>query len=206
MLGESNGQRVLAGNSPCGHKAKSWLWLSNCPPPAFFMLRGGALCATVHGVTKTWTQSSKRTTDACCLVTQWMSDSATPCTAAPHACLPFTISQTLFKLMLTDLIMHPIISSSVVSFSFLLQSLSGTGSFPMSLFFTSGDQSFGASASVSVILMSIKDWFPLGFIGLISLQSKGLSKVFSNTIAQKHQFFSIWPYLWSNIHIHTWLP
>ena len=135
-----------------------------------------------------------------------MSNFATPCTATPQASLSFTISQSLLKLMLIDLVMHPIISSSVVPFSFRLHSFPETGSFPMSLFFASGDQSTEASASVSVILMSIQDWFPLGLISSISLQSKGLSRVFSNTIAQKHQFFCIWPYLWSSIHIHTWLP
>ena len=78
-------------------------------------------------------------------------------------------------------------------------------SFPMSWLFTSGGQSIGASASASVLPMSIQGWFLLGLAGFISLQSKGLSRVFSNTTAQKHQFFSIQPSLWSNSHIHTWL-
>ena len=72
-------------------------------------------------------------------------------------------------------------------------------------FFTSGGQSTRASALASVIPMSIQDWFPLGLTGWISLQSKGLSRVFSNTTVQKHQFFGIQPSLWSNSHIHTWL-
>ena len=74
-----------------------------------------------------------------------------------------------------------------------------------SLFFASGGQSIGVSASASVLPMNIQDWFPLGWTGWISLQSKGLSRVFSNTIVQKQQFFGAQPSLWSNSHIHTWL-
>ena len=75
----------------------------------------------------------------------------------------------------------------------------------MSQFFTSGSQSIGVSASASVFPVNIQDWFPLGLTGLISLLSKGLSRVFSNTTIQKHQFFSAQLSLWSNSHIHTWL-
>ena len=82
---------------------------------------------------------------------------------------------------------HATISSSVVPFSSCLQSFPASGSFPMSQFFSSGGQSIGASASV--LPMNIQDWFPLEFTGWISLQSKGLSRVFSNTTVQKHQFF-----------------
>ena len=85
---------------------------------------------------------------------------------------------------------HPTILSSVVPFSSCLQSFPASGSFPMSQFFTSGGQSIGVSASASVLPMNIQDWSPLGWTGLISLQSKGLSRVFSNTTVQKHQFFS----------------
>ena len=84
---------------------------------------------------------------------------------------------------------HPAISSSVIPFSSCLQSFSTSVSFPMSQFFVSGGKSIGASVSASVLPMNIQDWFPLGWTGLISLQSKGLSRVFSNTIVQKHQFF-----------------
>ena len=84
---------------------------------------------------------------------------------------------------------HSNISSSVVTFSSHLQSFSAWGSFPMSEFFASGGQSTGTSASASVLPMNIQDWFPLGWTGLISLQSKGLSRVSSNTTVQKHQFF-----------------
>ena len=99
---------------------------------------------------------------------------------------------------------HPAILSSVVPFSSCLQSLPAAGSFPVSQFFTSGGQSKGASASALVLPKNIQDWFPLGWTGWISLQSKGLSRVFSNTTVQKHQFFGIELSLWSSSHIHTW--
>ena len=85
---------------------------------------------------------------------------------------------------------HPTISSSVVPFSSRLQSFPASGSFPISQFFPSGGQRIRVSASASVLSMNIQDWFPLGLTGLISLQFKGLSRVFSNTTVQKHQFFS----------------
>ena len=97
---------------------------------------------------------------------------------------------------------HPAISFSVISFSLCLQSFPASGSFPMSQFFASGGQSIGASASA--LPMNIQAWFPLGLTGLISLLSKGLSRVFSNTTVQKHQFFGAQLSLWSNSHIHMW--
>ena len=100
---------------------------------------------------------------------------------------------------------HPTISSSVVPFSSCLQSFPASGSFPMSQLFTWGGQSIGVSASASVLPMNVQDWSPLGWTGWISLLSKGLSRVFSNTTVQKHQFFSAQLSLWSNYHIHTWL-
>ena len=101
---------------------------------------------------------------------------------------------------------HPTISSSVVPFSFCLQSFPASGSFPMSPLFTSGSQSIGASASASVLQMNIQDWFPLRWTGWISLQSKGLSRVFSNTTVRKHQFFGAQPLLrWSGSHNCTGL-
>ena len=84
---------------------------------------------------------------------------------------------------------HPTISSSVIPFSSCLQSFSAWGSFPMNQLFASGCQSVGVSASKSVLPMNTQDWSPLGWTGWISLQSKGLSRVFSNTTVQKHQFF-----------------
>ena len=97
---------------------------------------------------------------------------------------------------------HPTISSSVVPFS-CLQSFPVTGSFLTSQLFKSGGQSIGASALTSVLPMSIPDWSSLGLTGWISLQSRGLSRVFSKTTVQKHQFFSAQLSLWSNSHIHT---
>ena len=115
---------------------------------------------------------------------------ATPWTAERQAFLSITNSQSLLILMSMSWWCHPTISSSVVPFSSRLQSFPASGSFQMSLLFTSGGQSIGVSASTSVLPMNIQDWFPLGWTGWVSLQSKGLSRVFSNTTVQKHQFFS----------------
>ena len=93
---------------------------------------------------------------------------------------------------------HPAISSSVIPFSSCLQSFPASGSFPVSQLFASGGQSIGASASASVLPMNIQDWFPLEWTCWISLLSQGLSRVFSNTTVQKHQFFSAHLSLWSN--------
>ena len=119
----------------------------------------------------------------------------------------FPCLSTIFESMLKTCPLSqgciPTISSSVVPFSSCLQSFPASRSFPMSQFFASGSQSIGASSSVLPI--NGQDWFPLGLTGWISLKSKGLSRVFSNTTVQKHQFFSTQPSLWSNYHIHTWL-
>ena len=98
---------------------------------------------------------------------------------------------------------HPTVSCTVIPFSSHLQSFPASGSFPKCQFFASGGQSIGASASASVLPVTIQDWCPLGWTGWISLQSKGLFRVFSNTTVQKHQFFGVQPSLWSNSHIHT---
>ena len=100
---------------------------------------------------------------------------------------------------------HSTTSSSVTPFSSRPQSFPASGSFPMSQLFASGGQSIGVSASASVLPMNIQGWFSLGLTGLISLLSKGLTKVFSNTTVWKRQFFSPQPSSWSNSHIHTWL-
>ena len=130
---------------------------------------------------------------------------ATPWTVARQASLSITNSWSLLKLMSIESVMpsnhlllcHPLI---------LLPSIfPASGSFPMSQFFTSGGQSIGVSASTSVLSMDIQDWFPFGLTGWISLQSKGLSRVFSNTTVQKHQFFGAQLSLWSNSHVHTYL-
>ena len=99
---------------------------------------------------------------------------------------------------------HPTISSSVVPFFSCPQSFPASGSFQISQLFASSGQSIGVSASPSILLMNIKDWSPLGWTGWISLQSKGLSRLFSNTTVQKHQFFSAQLSSQYNSHIHTW--
>ena len=96
---------------------------------------------------------------------------------------------------------HLTISSSVIPFSSCLQSFPESGSFPMSQLFASGAQIIRVSASASVLPMNIQDWFPFGLTGLISLQSKGLSRVFFSTTVWKHQFCGTQPSLWSNSHI-----
>ena len=100
---------------------------------------------------------------------------------------------------------HPTISSSVVPLSSCLQSFPISGSFQMSQLFASGGQNIGVSASTLVLPMNTQDWSPLGWTGWISLQSKGLSRVSSNTTVQKHQYFSVQLSLYSTSHIHTWL-
>ena len=100
---------------------------------------------------------------------------------------------------------HPAISSSAIPFSSCLQSLPASESFPMSQPFAWGGQSTGVSALASFLPKNTQDWSPSEWIGWISLQSKELSRVFSNTTAQKHQFFGAQPSSQSNSHIHTWL-
>ena len=112
----------------------------------------------------------------------------TPWTAPHQTFLSFTISQSLFKLMSIESAMHPIVSSSFAPFSSCLQSFPASESFPVSQLFASGGQSVGASPSASVLPMNIQGWFPLELTGLISLQSKGLSRVFSSTAVRKYQF------------------
>ena len=114
---------------------------------------------------------------------------ATPWTAARQASLSITNSQSLLKLVSIESVVHPTFSSSVVPFSSHIQSFPASGSFPMSQFFTSSGQSIGASASASVLPMNILERLALGWTGWNSLQTKGLSRVFSNTTALKHQFF-----------------
>ena len=100
---------------------------------------------------------------------------------------------------------HPTISSSVIPFSFFLQYVPASESFQMSQLFISGGQRIGVSASPSVLPVNTQDWSPLGWTGWISVQSKRLSRVFSNTIVQKNQFFGSQLSLYSKSHIHTWL-
>ena len=100
---------------------------------------------------------------------------------------------------------HPAISSSVPPLSSCPQSFPASGSFPVSWLFTSGGQSIGVSTSASVLPLNIQNWFPLTLTDLISLLSRGLSRVFSNTTIWKRQFFSAQSSLWSSSHIRTWL-
>ena len=100
---------------------------------------------------------------------------------------------------------HPTISSSVTPFSSCLQSFPESESFQMSQFFASDGQRIGVSALASVLPMNTQDWSPSEWTGWVPLQSKGLSRVFSNTAVQKHEFFSAQPSSQSNSHIHTWL-
>ena len=100
---------------------------------------------------------------------------------------------------------HPTISSSVIPFSSCLQSFPASESFQMNQFFSSGGPSIGVSALASVLPTIIQDWFPLQLTGLITLLSKGLSRIFSSITIWKHQFFDAYPSLWSNSYICTWL-
>ena len=125
-----------------------------------------------------------------------------PWTAAYQTSLSITNFWILLKLMSFKSMMP---SNHLILCHLLLLLPSASGSFQMSQFFTSGGQSIRAAASTSVLPMNIQDWFPLGWIGWVSLQSKGLSRVFSNTTVQKHQFFGAQLSLWSNSHIQTWL-
>ena len=134
-----------------------------------------------------------------------MPDSVTPWTAACQASLSITNSCSLLKLMSIELVMSSNHLSLCHPFLLLPSAFPESGSFPMSQLFLSGGQSIGVSASASVLPMNIQGWFPLGWTGWISLQSKGPSRVFSNTTVQKHQFFGAQPSSQSNSHMHTWL-
>ena len=139
-----------------------------------------------------------------------VSDSVTPWAAARQVSLSFTISQSLLKLMFIALDLglkaekrlnscslswwcHPTTSSSVICFCSCLMSFPTSGSFPISQLFASGGQSIRASVSASVLPVNIQGWFPLGWTGLISLLYEGLSRAFSSTTVQKHQFFGAQP-------------
>ena len=126
----------------------------------------------------------------------------TPQTAAHQASLSFTNSRSLLK-HVHWIRCHPTISSSVVSFSSCLRSFPASGSFPMSQLFAWGGQSTGVSALASFLPKKSHGWSPSEWTGWISLQSKGLSRVFSNTTVQKHQFFGAQPSSESNSHIHN---
>ena len=128
------------------------------------------------------------------VIVQWLSCVqlfATPWTAAHQASLSFTISWSLVKLMSIELVMP---SNHFIPLLLLPSNFPSIRVFS----FTLGSQSIEASASASVLSVNIQDWFPLGLTGLISLQSKGFTRVFSRTTVQKHHFFGAQPTLWSN--------
>ena len=129
---------------------------------------------------------------------------ATPWITARQASLSITISRVHSNSRPLSRWCHPAISSSVIPFSSCPQSLPTSESFPMSQLFSWGGQSTGISALASFLPKKSQGWSPLEWTGWISLQSKGLSRVFSNATVQKHQFFDTQPSSQSNSHIHTW--
>ena len=141
----------------------------------------------------------------CCSVARWCLTLLIPWTAAHQVSLSFTSPWLCWNSCPLSQQYHPSISTSVVPFSSCLKSFPASGYFPMSWLFTSGGQSIGASALASALPMNIQGWFPLGLTGLISLQSKGPSRVVFSITIWKHQFFGILSYLWTNTHICTWL-
>ena len=130
---------------------------------------------------------------------------AAPQTVALQASLSSTISWSLLRFMSIESVMPSNHLMLCRPLSSGLQSFPASGSFPVSWLFVSGCQSIGPSDSASILLMNIQGWLPVVFTGLISLQSKGLSRVFSSTSIQKRQFFGAQPSLWSNSDIRTWL-
>ena len=150
----------------------------------------------VHADGHPWISSVRSLSGICLFAIPWLQHTRLPCSSpTSRACSnSFTLSQWCY----------PALSSSVILFS-CLQSCPASGSFLESWLFALGGQSIGVLTSASVPWMNIQGWFPLGLTGLISLQSKGFSAVFSSTTIQKHQFSGAQPSLWSNSHIHTLL-
>ena len=178
-----------------------------------------ARCATVHGVTRSWTwlsdwtqlisaymEKEKRKLEVkqiCCSVPK---SCMTPCDPMECSMPSFPVLHHLLKLAQTHVhqvgdAIQP--SLPVILFSSCFESFPASRSLPMNQLFASGGQSIGASTSASVLLMNIQSWFPSGLTGLISLLSKGLSRVFSSTTVQKHQFFGAQT-LQANSHIRTY--
>ena len=167
----------------------------------------GTWCVSVHGVTNSlMTEKTKHTHGSVQFSRSVMSDSLQS-HGGQHARLPCPSPTpgVYSKSCPSSQWCHPTISFSVVPFSSYLQSFPASESFQMSQLFASGGQSIGVSASASVLPMNIQDWYPLGWACLVSLQSKGLSRVFSSTTIWKHQFLGAQPSLWSNTHIRIWL-
>ena len=161
------------------------------------------LCIFAHPWSAEFPSENAET--CCCSVTKWYPTLCNPKDYSTPGSLSFTISRNLLRFISPESVMlsnhfmlcHPFLLLLSISPSFEV--------FSMSLLFASGGQSIGVSPSASLLLMNIQDWCPLGLTNWISLQSKGLSRVFSNTTVWKHQFFGAQPSLWSNSHIHTWL-
>ena len=194
----------------------------NLSKPWEIMEDRGERCAAVHGIRKSQTRfgdwaTMKTTTQNRSSYAEpsltWlllfsrsvMSDSLQP-HGLQHARLPCPSPppRACSNSCPLSLWCHPTNSSAVVPFSSHLQSSAASGFFLMSQLFTTGGQSIAASGLPSVLSMNIQDWSPLGWTGWISLQSKGLSRIFSNTTVQKHQLFNTQPSLLSNSHSHTW--
>ena len=185
--GESHRQRSLVGYIPWGHRVRHD-WATNTHNVYMSVLISQFIAPPLSSVVVV--QLFSRV---------WLFTS--PWTAAQQAFLSFTISWSLLKLIPIKSVMpsnHLILCHPSSSH---LQSLPASGSFLMSQFFASGDQSIGALALASVPPMNIQDWFPLGLTGLIPFQSKGISRVLSNITVHKHQFFNAQPSLCSNYHI-----
>ena len=204
------------GSLQVGHDWASWLALScigerNGNPLQCSCLEnprdGGTWWAAVYGVAHDWSNLAAAAAHAsvqfsCSVLSDslrphGLQHTGPPCPSATPGV--YSNSYPLSQWW------HPTISSSVVPFSSCPQSFPASGFFPMSQLFPSGGQSIGVSALASVLPMNTQEWSPLGWTGWISLQSKGLSRVFSNTTVQKHQFLGAQLSLWFNSQIHTWL-
>ena len=217
LPGRSHGGRSLVGCSPWGRKESDTTerlpfhffsfihWRRKWQPTPVFLhgesQRWGSLVGAVYEVaqSRTWQKqlsSSSSIANDEKVAFSWVhfSHSVVSNSSLPHGLqntrlpCPSPTPAVCSNSHSSSLWCHPTISSSVDTFSSCFQSFPASGSFPMSQFFSSGGQSFGVSASASVLPMSIQDWFPLGWTGWISLQSKGLSRDFSSTTVWKHQF------------------
>ena len=168
LPGEFHRQRTLVRYSPWDHKEVGHGWATNTHTHK--EIKRDLIISSVQSLSHVWV-----------FVTPW--------TAARQASLSVTNSRSLFKLMSIKSVMPPNHLILCCLFYSHVQSFPASGSFQMNQFFASGGQSIGVSASASVLPMTFQDWFLLGWTGWISLQSKGLSRVFSNITVQKHQFF-----------------
>ena len=179
LPGESHGQRSLAGLQSMGSRGVRWDWVTS----TFTSHLLSSVQFSRSVISYSWWYHGQQHTRLPC-----------PSSTTRDCSNPHPLSRWC----------HLTILSSVDPFSSRPQSFPASGTFPMSQLFTSGGQSTGVSASASVLPMSTQDWSPLGWTGWISLQSKGLSRVFSNTTVQKHQFFVAQLSSQSNSPIHTW--